>query len=164
MKLFATTAGFGSCSAARISAQPRPTLSGVAGRPSTPCGPWWSAALRAAVTRATVARLLGLVCAIILAGSGSTRAVAGDVKAGRAKALMCQTCHGLDGLSKVPDAPNIAGQTEPYIVTQLQAFKSGARQNDTMALIAGQLSDDDVANLAAYFSAIEITIGKIPGE
>ena len=91
-------------------------------------------------------------------------AAAGDVKAGRAKALMCQTCHGLDGLSKVPDAPNIAGQTEPYIVTQLQAFKAGARQNDTMSLIVGQLSDDDIANVAAYFSAIEIKIVKIPGE
>ena len=44
---------------------------------------------------------------------------AGDPKAGRAKALMCQACHGTDGLSVVPDAPNIAGQTENYLLTQL---------------------------------------------
>jgi cytochrome c553 len=89
---------------------------------------------------------------------------AGDVKSGRAKALMCQACHGLDGLSKVPDAPNIAGQTEPYLVTQLQAFKSGSRNNDAMSLVAKSLSDSDMDDLAAYFAAIEIKIVKIPGE
>jgi cytochrome c553 len=89
---------------------------------------------------------------------------AADVKAGRAKALMCQACHGLDGLSKVPDAPNIAGQTESYLVTQLQAFKSGARKNDAMSLVAPALSDNDVEDLAAYFAAIEVKIVKIPGD
>jgi cytochrome c553 len=98
----------------------------------------------------------------LLAASGSVCS-AGDVKAGRAKALMCQACHGLDGLSKTPDAPNIAGQTEPYIVAQLQAFKSGTRKNDAMSVVAPSLSDTDVEDLAAYFSAIEINIVKIPG-
>jgi cytochrome c553 len=88
---------------------------------------------------------------------------AGDVKAGRANALMCQACHGLDGLSKTPDAPNIAGQTEPYLVTQLQAFKSGARKNDAMSVVAPSLSDKDIEDLAAYFSAIEINVVKMPG-
>nr|WP_174556600.1 cytochrome c [Bradyrhizobium canariense] len=87
---------------------------------------------------------------------------AGDIKAGRTKALMCQACHGLDGLSKTPDAPNIAGQTEPYLVTQLQAFKSGTRKNDAMSVVAPSLSDADIEDLAAYFSAIEITVGKLP--
>jgi cytochrome c553 len=77
---------------------------------------------------------------------------------------MCQACHGTDGLSKTPDAPNIAGQTEPYLVTQLQAFKSGARKNEAMSLVAPSLSDKDVEDLAAYFSAIEVQIVKIPGE
>jgi cytochrome c553 len=88
---------------------------------------------------------------------------AGDVKAGRAKALMCQACHGLDGLSKTPDAPNIAGQTEPYLVVQLQAFKSGARKNDAMSVVAASLSDKDIEDIAAYFSAIEINVVKMPG-
>ena len=87
-----------------------------------------------------------------------------DAKAGRAKALMCQACHGLDGLSKVPDAPNVAGQTEPYLVAQLQAYKSGARKNDAMSVVAPSLSDKDIEDLAAYFSAIEIKVVKIPGE
>jgi cytochrome c553 len=99
----------------------------------------------------------------LLVASGGVRA-AGDVKAGRAKALMCQACHGIDGLSKVPDSPNIAGQTEPYIVAQLQAFKAGARKNDAMSVVAPSLSDKDIEDLAAYFSAIEIKVVKIPGE
>jgi cytochrome c553 len=88
---------------------------------------------------------------------------AGDLKAGRAKALMCQACHGLDGLSKVPDAPNIGGQTEPYLVAQLQAYKSGGRKNEAMSLVAPPLSDKDIEDLAAYFSAIEIAVVKLPG-
>ena len=77
--------------------------------------------------------------------------------------IVCQACHGLDGLSKTPDAPNIAGQTEPYLLTQLQAFKSGTRKNDAMSVVVPSLSDKDIEDLAAYFSAIEITIAKVPG-
>jgi cytochrome c553 len=99
----------------------------------------------------------------LLAVSGSVCA-AGDVKAGRAKALMCQACHGIDGLSKVPDAPNIAAQTEPYIVAQLQAFKSGTRKNEAMSMVAPSLSNTDIEDLAAYFSAIEIKVVKLPLE
>jgi cytochrome c553 len=108
-----------------------------------------------------VVYLLASVCLSVASGSVCD---AGDVKAGRAKALMCQACHGLDGLSKVPDAPSIAGQTEPYIVAQLQAYKSGARKNEAMSVVAPALSDTDVEDLAAYFSAIEINVVKIPGQ
>jgi cytochrome c553 len=109
--------------------------------------------------RARLALCLFALVSVLAAGPGE----AGDLKAGRAKALMCQACHGLDGLSKVPDAPNIAGQTEPYIVAQLQAYKSGARKNEAMSLVAPSLSDKDIDDLAAYFSAIEIAVVKIPG-
>jgi cytochrome c553 len=108
-----------------------------------------------------VVYLLTSICLLVASASACS---AGDVKAGRAKALMCQACHGLDGLSKTPDAPNIAGQTEPYIVAQLQAYKSGARKNDAMSVVAPSLSDSDVEDLAAYFSAIEINVVKIPGQ
>jgi cytochrome c553 len=105
-----------------------------------------------------------LFASFCLLGASGSVCSAGDVKAGRAKALMCQACHGLDGLSKVPDAPNIAGQTEPYIVAQLQAYKSGVRKNDAMSVVAPSLSDTDIEDLAAYFSAIEISVVKIPGQ
>jgi len=105
-------------------------------------------------------RLFASVCVLVAGGSVCS---AGDVKAGRTKALMCQACHGIDGLSKAPDAPNIAAQIEPYIVAQLQAYKSGTRKNDAMSVVALSLSDTDIEDLAAYFSAIEINVVKMPG-
>jgi cytochrome c553 len=112
--------------------------------------------------KATRLVLGSLTSLSLLAASGGACA-AGDVKAGRAKAMMCQACHGLDGLSKTPDAPNIAGQLEPYLVAQLQAFKSGARKSDAMSVVAPSLSDKDIEDIAAYFSAIEINVVKTPG-
>ncbi len=112
-------------------------------------------------TAILVVKLL-VATGILLAGGSPSQA--GDVKAGSAKAMMCQACHGLDGLSKTPDAPNIAGQIEPYLVMQLQAFKSGVRKNDAMSVVTPALSDEDIENLAAYYSAIEISIGKLPGQ
>ena len=76
---------------------------------------------------------------------------------------MCQACHGTDGISNVPEAPNIAAQTESYLAMQLKAFKSGARKNETMSVVAQTLYDKDIEDLAAYFAAIEIKVGKVPG-
>src|SRR5262249_7220162 len=86
---------------------------------------------------------------------------AGDIAAGRKKAAACQTCHGLDGLSKLPDAPNIAGNPEEYLVRQLSAFKKGERKNEMMSIVVQPLSDQDIADLAAYYAAIEVTV-KVP--
>lgn len=72
--------------------------------------------------------------------------------------MQCQTCHGLDGLAKIPDAPNIAGSPEPYLVRQLGAFRTGERKNEMMSIVAQQLSEKDIADLAAYYSAIEVTV------
>ena len=101
---------------------------------------------------------------ISLAVASPARAMAGDVAAGREKAQQCQTCHGLDGLAKIAEAPNLAGQNEQYLIKQLTAFKTGERQNEMMSIVAPALSDTDIENLAAYYSAIEISIGKVPGE
>jgi cytochrome c553 len=78
----------------------------------------------------------------------------GDIQAGRAKATQCAACHGLDGMSKLPEAPNLAGQTEEYLVKALNDFRSGARQNEMMTVMAKTLSDKDVANLAAYYHSL----------
>jgi len=110
-------------------------------------------------TSAVAAALFGAAALVCASGP----AHAGDAKAGRARAQLCQTCHGIDGMSKVPDAPNIAGQVEGYIVTQLHAFKSGTRKSDPMNLVAAQLSDRDIEDLAAWYSSIEVTLGKLPG-
>lgn len=133
-----------------------PVRAGVVASRSTGCGD------RRADAKARGPALLALLAYALLGVAGDARA--GDARAGREKALMCQACHGLDGLSKVPEAPNIAGQVESYLVAQLQAFRSGARRNDAMSVVASTLSDRDIENLAAYFAAIEIRIANVPGE
>jgi cytochrome c553 len=94
----------------------------------------------------------------MLLTSVSAAGAAGSVAAGRQKALQCQTCHGLDGLSKMPEAPNIAGNPEQYLVRQLNAFRKGERKNEMMTVVVQQLKDQDVEDLAAYYAAIEVTV------
>jgi len=97
--------------------------------------------------------------AIVLLALGCTSAgAAGDVAAGRRKALQCQTCHGLDGLSKLPEAPHLAGQPEPYLVKSLNDYRSGVRKHDMMTLVVQPLTDQDVVDLAAYYAAIEVSV------
>jgi cytochrome c553 len=97
-----------------------------------------------------------LIATLLMLIADSAHA-AGNVTTGRRKALQCQTCHGLDGLSKLPEAPNLGGQPEPYLVKSLNDFRQGVRKNDMMSLVVQQLSDQDVADLAAFYAAIEVT-------
>lgn len=90
--------------------------------------------------------------------TGAPAHAAGDVAAGRKKAQMCQACHGLDGLSKLPGAPHIAGQPASYLIKALGEFKSGVRKNEVMSVAASSLSEADIENLAAYYAAIKITV------
>jgi cytochrome c553 len=107
--------------------------------------------------------VLVLALAFFAAANKSAHA-AGDVKSGREKAHMCEVCHGLDGQGKVVEAPNLAGQNEQYMVKQLTAFKSGERQNEMMSVVAATLSQKNIEDLAAYYAAIPVTIGKLPGD
>ena len=92
--------------------------------------------------------------------SGTPSTAAGDLKAGRKKALECQTCHGVDGVSRLPEAPNLSGQVETYLVKALNDYKSGARSNEMMSLVVPSLSDGDIADLAAWYASIEVTVQK----
>ena len=103
-----------------------------------------------------------LLSSVLLVAAWSNAHAAGNVKAGREKAQMCEACHGLDGRSKMPEAPNLAGQVESYIVEQLKAFKAGDRKNEQMSVMVQGLSPQEIEDLAAYYAAIEITVGKIP--
>jgi YVTN family beta-propeller protein len=90
--------------------------------------------------------------AVTVAASGTAFAT-GNAAAGRSKAGECAACHGFSGASANEESPNLAGQKYAYLVEQLQAFRDGSRRNPVMAPIARQLSDQDVGDLAAYFSA-----------
>ena len=78
---------------------------------------------------------------------------AGDFEAGKKKAAeVCAACHGPDGNSPVPDFPRLAGQYEDYIVASLKKYKNGKRTNPIMVGMAATLSEEDVKNVATYFS------------
>ena len=78
---------------------------------------------------------------------------AGDAAAGEAKAAACAGCHGAAG-EGVGEYPAIAGKGEAEFVAALQAFKSGEREEAMMQMFAGQLSDQDMADLAVYYAAL----------
>jgi cytochrome c553 len=82
-----------------------------------------------------------------------------DLAAGKAKAqAVCQTCHGLDGRATVPMTANLSGQQKEYIIAQLEEYRSGKRKHEQMAIIAKMLSDDDIENVAEWYSSIKVTI------
>ncbi len=77
----------------------------------------------------------------------------GDAAAGKAKAATCAGCHGANGIGIMGAYPNIAGQHADYITKQLKAFKSGERKDPVMAPMAAGLSEQDMADIAAYFAS-----------
>ncbi len=78
--------------------------------------------------------------------------VIGDPNRGKTKAQICAACHGANGISVNDNWPNLAGQKENYIVEQLKAFQDGTRANPIMSGIAKMLTQQDIHDLAAYFS------------
>ena len=98
-----------------------------------------------------------ILVAAFAALANTTVNAAGDAGAGQSKAGVCAACHGADGIGTGPTFPNLAGQKPDYIVAQLKAFKSGARkggQSAIMAPMAAGLSEQDMKDLAAYFSSL----------
>lgn len=95
---------------------------------------------------------LGLIAALPLAASA-----AGDAQAGAKKNSMCIGCHGIPGyhtaFPEVYHVPKIGGQHAEYIAAALTAYKTGARKHPTMMGIAAQLSEQDIADLAAFYAA-----------
>ncbi len=72
---------------------------------------------------------------------------------GRRKIGQCRTCHGGDGVATIPIAPHIGGESFDYIADQLAAFRSGAREHEMMTVVARNLSDQDIADVAAHYAS-----------
>lgn len=105
-------------------------------------------------------KLLASLCAATavaaLGYAGALHAADGDPAAGKDKTRMCAGCHGIGGYKaafpEVYSVPKLGGQHAAYIVKALQAYKSDERKNPTMKAIAIDLSDRDMADLAAYYA------------
>ena len=84
---------------------------------------------------------------------------AGDVTAGKEKSKTCAACHGADGNSVNPIWPKLAGQHPGYIFKQLKDFHSGARKNVQMTPLVATLTEEDMQDIAAYYSSQKTKIG-----
>jgi cytochrome c553 len=115
------------------------------------------------VVKTRIALFIG---ACLLAGqaAAATPALVGNPQAGQAKTVVCGACHGADGNSLAPTFPKLAGQHEKYLLKQLHDVKSGAR---VIAVMAGQLdalTEQDLADIAAYYAAQTTTPGAAKEE
>jgi len=106
------------------------------------------------------AKLVATLSLVAAIGCSAAALAEGSAEAGQAKSATCMACHGADGNSPNPEWPNLAGQHAGYLLGQLKAFKSGERQNDLMSPMAMILSDEDMADLAAYFSTQTLRGGE----
>lgn len=99
------------------------------------------------------------VAAVVLvaAALAASAALAADPAAGKKVAQgTCAVCHGLDGIAKNPDAPHLAAENVEYLLRQLKAFKAGERKHEQMSIIAQGMSEEDMANVSAWYSQIKI--------
>jgi cytochrome c553 len=113
--------------------------------------------------------LLALVVTSVTAFSATAQEVKGDIKAGEKKIAMCIGCHGIVGYQasfpEIYKVPKISGQGAKYIVSALTAYKKGERKHPTMRGIADSLSDQDMADVAAYYEGHGVVAGATaPGK
>ena len=105
--------------------------------------------------------MLAAAALLPLAAAAQTPPAPGDPNKGAQKVAMCQGCHGIVGwrtaFPEVYRVPKLSGQSPAYIIAALKEYKSGDRGHPTMRAIAASLSDDDMANLAAYFALTPLT-------
>jgi len=98
-------------------------------------------------------RMLSTAATILILTLGVAQA-AGDAAAGKVKAASCAGCHGPNGQGVAPN-PALAGKSEDQLLQDLQEYKSGKRTNAVMKALAAGLSDQDMANLAAYYASLK---------
>lgn len=92
-------------------------------------------------------------------GLASVTSHAADISAGKARAgTACAVCHGVQGLSTLPNAPNLAGQPEIYLTEQLKNYRSGKRTHEVMSVIAKPLSDKEINDLSAWYASLQVDV------
>ena len=110
--------------------------------------------------------LSALLVASVTAFSAHAEEVKGDVKAGQKKNAMCIGCHGIVGYQasfpEIHKVPKISGQGAAYIASALNAYKKGERKHPTMRGVSESLTDQDIADLSAYYAANGVAEGAAP--
>ena len=88
----------------------------------------------------------------------------GSIAVGKLKSEACAGCHGADGVSAGLPGPTLAGQDEAYLVNALRAYKTGKRDNPMMSPMVADMSDDELVDVAAYFSSLKCTLAPVAQE
>ncbi len=108
-------------------------------------------------TLSTIVRTLVAAATFSVAIAAQAQGVTGDVQAGQKKAEMCIGCHGIPGYQnsfpEIHKVPKISGQSDKYIIAALNAYKKGDRKHPSMRGIAGSLSEQDMADLGAFYAS-----------
>lgn len=101
-------------------------------------------------------KIFALLALAGVANLSAAAEVVGDAKAARAKVEMCIGCHGIPGYKasfpELYQVPMLGGQSAKYIESALKAYKKGERKHPTMQGIAASLSEQDIADVAAYYA------------
>jgi len=108
--------------------------------------------------RAAVLALVGAAC---VAPVSLPAGAAGDPANGRTLARQCSVCHGRSGIARDPEVANLAGQSAFYLEKSLLDYRSGAREDRRMTLIAQALDEAAIGDLAAWYASIEI-VATVP--
>ena len=103
-----------------------------------------------------MARLSMAMSAILMVMSG--QALAADIANGKKLARKCTVCHGKLGVGKDPEVPHLAGQSALYIEKSLFDYQTGKRHDRRMTLMAKPLSRNDIKDIAAWFSSLQISV------
>ncbi|WP_228767081.1 c-type cytochrome [Thiomicrorhabdus heinhorstiae] len=96
-----------------------------------------------------------LVSVTLITAASAQSVQAGDVQQGKQKAALCFSCHGEQGRAILPQYPNLSGQSAKYLSIALKGYKNGTRLDPVMAPMAKILSEDDIANISAYFATFQ---------
>ncbi|MBU2710818.1 c-type cytochrome [Zooshikella harenae] len=104
-------------------------------------------------------RVLFFSCILMMGVTGLVHATEGDVTAGKAKSAVCSACHGATGISAAPTFPHLAGQGQRYLLKQLVDVKSGARDIPEMTGFVASLSEQDMADIAAFYASQKPPVG-----
>jgi len=104
--------------------------------------------------------MLKKMCFILILSLVAVNASFASDVLGKDKSLLCSWCHGTNGISANPIIPNLAGQSEVYLKKALTDLRAKRRKNRLMNAVASELSDQDIAELANYFSKMKPMAGS----
>ena len=100
-----------------------------------------------------------IICVLVTLGWTGYAAAAGDAAAGKPKTAVCAACHGATGVSIAPNFPSLAGQGKGYLVKQISEIKNGERKVIEMTGMVENLSDQDIADIAAFYASQAAPVG-----